>query len=244
MITRKAIIVGNAGGYRGLPHLKGVSSDISNYENFLKTKAGGQWSESEIIKLIDCTAETIITEVKNTIVDYAFITFCGHGLIRTYDKDDYVCVKDMNISVENLISPSRKQTIVIDANLIAHTHLVANINSPLITEADLTDDRSKDTRELFNLSIEDMPAGLLIVYSTHQNELAGSDETLGGHFTYCFIKAGIDWWRERSDGAVLRINGAFDTAQKNMQDIFNSNQHPALGGAARRITFPPFAFSK
>ena len=243
MTSRKAILIGNSGGYRNLKHLKGVRIDLENYRNYLKSKAGGQWHENEITILHDADSSTILNEIKNISADYTFTTCSGHGFINTYSSSDHVCLSDIDLQIGKLAYKSVKQTIIIDACREVITHTPEDLTKAFVLESK-TQAEGKDTRELFDMEIEKMPKGILVVFSTQANEAAGDDDSKGGHFTYSFLKSGRDWWNNLNNRGTFRIDSAITEAEKIMKATFLTNQNPALGGQSRRLTFPPLAFSK
>jgi hypothetical protein len=243
MVTRRALLIGNSGGYRNLHLLNGVKIDLDNYRNFLTSKAGGQWYNHEITTLVDPDENTVLKAVQQSNADYSFIAFSGHGFINSYTASDYVCLKDKDLSTGKLVSPSAKQTIVIDAC----REIITEVPEDLTKVFSLNESRQFEginTRELFDEAIQSMPSGVLVVYSTQPNESAGDDDYKGGHFTYSFIQAGRNWWNAPNNKGILRIDIAVTEAEKIMKSKFITTQSPAMGGQVRRLTFPPFAFGK
>jgi hypothetical protein len=243
MVTRKAIIIGSPGGYRGLKFLKGVSVDLDNYYYYLTSKAGGQWYRNEVVLMRDPDSATVRQEIKSSNADYTFVAFSGHGFINTFTNTDYVCLRDKDFSVGELVSPADKQTIAVDACREYFTQIPDDLLKGVMNESRLFS-AERDTRGLFDAAIENMPKGILLVYSTQPNESAGDDEHKGGHFTYSFIKSGREWWNNSSSSGILRIDAAVTAAERIIKTTFLSNQKPEMGGQIRRLTFPPFAFSK
>ena len=243
MVTRKAILIGNSGGYRNLDYLKGVNIDLANYRNFLTSKAGGQWLNHEITTLVDPDESTVLNEIQQSKADYSFITFSGHGFVNSYTNSDYICLKDKELSIGKLVTPSGKQTIVIDACREFFTHIPEDLVKTFTLNESLQFE-GINTRELFDEAILTMPLGVLVIYSTQPNEGAGDDDYKGGHFTYSFIQAGRNWWNTAGSKGILRINTAVVEGEKIMKSTFVTTQTPAMGGQVRRITFPPFAFGK
>lgn len=240
MVTRRAILIGSSGGFRELDYLSGVYIDIENYSNFLKSKAGGQWKENEIIVLRNPT----IGELKQTIgmssPDYSFVVFTGHGLINSYDKEDKIYLMDGDLSIQELVTKSHKQVIIIDAARKIENPI---INGEPITLNSFASSDGIDTRNLFDESIAVMPNGILLIFSTQINSSSGDDKNLGGYFSYSFIKSGFNWWSNRNKG-ILRIDTAIIETEKIIKSFFLTDQKPVMAGQTRRLTFPPFAFGK
>lgn len=240
MVTRKAIIIGSPGGYRSLHTLKGVKKDLENYKSFLKSKAGGEWSDNEIEVLDDPDHNHLLKEINGSLADYTFIVFSGHGYINTYTSEDTVCLKDIDLSIGKLVSPSNKQTIVIDACRQHHAPTQEALTEEL-RAAFSAEIGERSTREIFDKAITETPTGILLVFGTQAKATAGDDENKGGYFNYSFLRAGRDWWK--NGNGVLKLDKAVEKAAQIMKTIFLTNQKPEMAGQIRRITFPPFAIA-
>lgn len=240
MVTRTAILIGCSGGYRGLSFLPGVSIDLENYSNFLKSKAGGQWKEEEIIILRDPIVTELEQKIGKSNPDYSFVVYSGHGIINTYDSEDIICLKDSDASIQELVTKSHKQVIVIDAARRSESpvNLNKSVDLKITKQAD-----GIDTRNIFDESIAGMPNGILLMFSAQVGQLSGDDKNLGGYFSYSLIKSGFDWWNNNNKG-IMRINTAVDEASRIMKSVFSSVQKPEMAGQSRRITYPPFAIGK
>jgi hypothetical protein len=238
MVNRKAIIIGNSGGYRGLSYLPGVAADIENYSSFLMSKAGGEWRKDEIATLENCDSEEIFSEVLQNHAEYTFITFSGHGLIANLDQTDYISVKNADISIATLIGPCRKQTIILDVrnsciDSIADNHVAKELNA---------NKKIEPTRELFDESILKTPDGILLLCASGSSDFAFENASLGGYFTSSFLRVGKEWGNVPNNG-ILKIDTAFERAKKIICEAFKVTQIPIMGGQIRRLTFPPFSCS-
>jgi len=242
MINRKAVLIGNSGGYRSLKLLKGVKIDIENYQTFLKSSSGGQWYENEIITLNEPDSERLINTIANIKSDYCFVAFCGHGQINSFTKQDYICLKDQDVYINNLVSKSDRQTIVLDVCRNIETNL-PEIDSTFLTENLPILNESNTTRNIYDNAIEKTPKGIILVYSTLPFESGSEDIKRGGHFTYSLIKAGYEWGANKKNG-ILSLDLAIEMSELIMKNTFTSNQKPIMGGQVRRLTFPPFACSR
>jgi hypothetical protein len=242
MVTRAAILIGNSGGYRNLEHLKSVELDLQNYVNFLLSKAGGEWNQNEITVLYDPSSNELKQVIRKSNSDYCFIVFSGHGYISSYSKEDTICLKDIDLSIEELVTNSHKQTIIIDSCREMEKESDKKLYAELQTETRMFSE-GINTRILFDNAIESMPNGILLVFATQANNTAGAFSNLGGYFSYSLIKSGKDWWNNNYKG-ILRIDKAVEEAEKIMKLKFITNQSPAMAGQVRRLTFPPFAIGK
>lgn len=241
MVTRKAILIGINGGYRGLSILKGVKIDLKNYRAFLRSKLGGQWMDSEIEILEDPDSKSLTEIISNLQSDYTFIVFIGHGSIKSYTSTDKVCLKDNDVEIGKLVSPSKKQTIIIDASFRTVELKSERISEHFSFES-IDENYYKDTREDFDNAIVDLPNGVLLVFSTLPDVERGDDISKGSCFSYSLLKAGENWQCEGN--GILTIDNAVAVAEKIMKKTFQTNQRPEMAGQTRRLTFPPFAISK
>lgn len=239
MVTKRAILIGCAGGYRGLAFLRGVALDLKNYEKFLKSPAGGEWRTDEIITLYEPNVFEIKKVISDLEEDYVFVVFCGHGSIKAYDKFDFICAKDENLSILELKSKSKKQTIILDANRSPVVRLHCNSIESLLVKS--ISGKQTSTRELFNQAIMEMPQGILLVFSAQAGQIAGDDEECGGHFTYALLRVGLEWRNDLENRGIMRIDTAIAKAEFILKEECNSAQQPLMAGQVRRLTFPPFA---
>jgi hypothetical protein len=241
MVTRKAFLIGCAGGYRDLSFLKGVNLDLKNYSDFLTSKSGGEWRYDEICTLVDPTSEILESKIVNSDADYTFVVYSGHGYINSYTSDDTICLKDKDVSISSLVSLSKKQTIIIDAcREYYQPNLLLEQELKLST---LIDDRLKEsTRAIFDEAIIKNPEGILLLFAAQPNQTAGDNELLGGVFSYSLLKIGKEF-KAASSNRILTLDKALDGAKVYIKNKFNSNQTPTFAGQSRRLTFPPFAAS-
>ncbi len=240
MVTREAILIGSSGGFRELDYLPGVSVDLENYSRFLKSKAGGQWKEEEIIVLKKPTIQELKQTIGKSSPDYSFVVFTGHGFISSYDKEDKIYLRDGDVSIQELVTKSHKQVIIIDTARKIENPISMGESFGLNS---VERNEGMDTRNIFDEAIAVMPNGILLLFSTQINSSSGDDKNLGGYFSFSFIKSGINWWNNNNKG-ILRINSAIVETEKIMKSTFLTVQRPVMAGQTRRLTFPPFAFGK
>jgi len=242
-MTRKAIIICSPGGKRGLEFFRGVSLNTDNYSHFLSSKAGGQWKDEEILLLRDPDSEIVINSLENCKADYCFISFSGCGVITSFAKSDYLCLKDIDFPIAGLKSKSEKQTIIVDVCSQTKKRLTSlNIETVSANACRLIEGRQ--TRDIFDDAISKTPKGIIFIYSKGPTEIAGFDVNIGGHFTYSLLKAGLNWWENSGNEGILRLDSAVQKATSILNETFHTTQEPIMGGQIRRLTFPPFAVSK
>ena len=238
MTKRRAIIIGSQGGFRGLELLKGVSKDLSNYENHLLSDVGGNWDKDEIIKLLDPTANEVVYNIQNAIADYVFIVFSGHGFINTYSSSDYICLKDIDMSISKLVSNSKRQTIILDScrQYFTEIPLEEMKESKIFSKKHVIN----NARKIFDDAINKTPEGIILVFSAQPGQSSGDNDLLGGIFSYSLLKAS-KVWSDNYTNKILTLNQAVDLSKNVMNDTFLTLQRPGMAGQIRRLTFPPFA---
>ncbi|NOU46960.1 MAG: caspase family protein [Bacteroidales bacterium] len=243
MMNKMAIIIGSPGGYRNLSHRRSVAVDLDNYYSFLRSNAGGQWNEDEIQILRDPDSNSIKETINKVNSDYCFVAFSGHGLTNSFTEADFICLKDKDLSIKYLVSKSERQTIIIDSRREFESNLLKGDANILMEESELQI-KDNSTHNIFNDTVLRTPKGIILVYSSQPNEISGDDPNLGGHFTYSLIQAGFNWWNDKSNQGILKLDSAIDSAEIILKNKFKTTQKPLMGGQVRRLTFPPFACSK
>ena len=114
-MNRKALIIGNNTGYSAPTFLKGVTKDMFNYQDYLKSDIGGRWIPGdELTFLQNKTRREIISAVKKCYADYSFIVFSGHGCVYSKNNITYVCASDGYVSEDELDSRSLRQSLILD----------------------------------------------------------------------------------------------------------------------------------
>ena len=241
MVTRKAILIGNSGGYRNLSLLKGVEKDLDNYYSFLLSKVGGEWLPEEIRILKDVNSIELIDVISHSVADYTFVVFCGHGTISTYTATDTISLVDIDLQIGKLVNPSKKQTIVIDA--CGRANIPNGIKTNVLNSIKLEQKEKKEisTRIAFDEAIIKNSKGLILLFSGFPNDVSGDGEVCGGYFSYSLIKAGLDWGNKEKQGNILTLDNAVDNAKIILNTSFTTKQRPEMSGQIRRLTFPPFA---
>ena len=239
MVTRKAILIELSGGCRNFEYINEPSINIGNYHVFLTSYAGGAWHEKEIIRLNNPTADDLFNAMALTDVDYLFVIVNGYGHVNSYDQEDYVSLKDKDVSIEELIGKSKRQTIILDIHRqIALTTKVA------IETISFTNSEGKSTRRVFDNEVSNIPEGILLVFSASAGEQVYGNEKNGNCFSYSLLKSAKECWDSSDNQKNLRIDVALELSKTFMHTFWGIDQNPIMAGQVRRLTFPPFALSK
>lgn len=120
-MRRHAILIGYSGwDINGTAPLQGVSKDLINYRNYLKSDNGGAWLDEEITILEDKSRtqiETKLLSIRSIAYDMVFSVFSGHG---DYDDIDNYCrrleiSKNETILEKSLWGLAKRQILIFDS---------------------------------------------------------------------------------------------------------------------------------
>jgi hypothetical protein len=220
--------------------LLGAKADVKAYWEWLYSKPGGDWYGSEIKVLNTPT----IGEVKKAIqlagkIDYAFITFSGHGY-HSSDLDlTKVCLRDGRMTVRELIPDAARCTLVIDACRNVMSEIFEKSFQLSLAEARRYA-RFAEERN-FRQEFEDLVAkaekGPVFLYSCDLNESAGESRR-GGYFSRLLVEAGNAFGENNTDSSKwFSVRGAFRQAAE-ATTRKNNQQHPQFEPGRRLVHFP------
>jgi len=156
---RKAILIGCPG--EGDNYLYSVATDIQNVKTFLTSSRGGKWKSSEIITLDYPDLTSVASALQNTIADYSFIYFAGHGYET--DNDRMICLNGTDVSDLFLLDQNPRQLIILDCCREKEYAVISGI--PKDDEWFHFDGRYPE-RDAFDLAILQSPPGKKIVHAT------------------------------------------------------------------------------
>src|SRR4051812_16888452 len=115
-ITRRALLISNAGETGEQNYCKGVAVDIANYKRLFTAAHGGSWNSDEIIAIDRPTAYDVRRHVEGLSgFDYSVIAFAGHGWYSSIDRATVLTLrKDEKISELELRKDGQRRTIILD----------------------------------------------------------------------------------------------------------------------------------
>lgn len=177
--SRKALVIGSP-GIEGEGYLYSASTDVTNMKNYLLSSRGGKWKESEVNVLWNPEVVELAATIANTIADYVFIYFAGHGY-ETANGERRLCFNDADVSDFFLLNNSPRQLVVIDACREKEYPAISGI-----PEEDewLHFDGYYPEREAFDNFILQSPVGKIIVHATKSGFASWEDSKgRGGVFT-------------------------------------------------------------
>ena len=181
--VRKALIIGSP-GTEGVDYLYSASTDVTNITNHLLSSRGGKWKDNEIQVLWNPVIAELATIIENTIADYLFVYYAGHGYETTIGERK-ICLSDADVSDFFLLNNSPRQLIVIDACREKEYPAISGIPEE---EEWLPFDGYYPEREAFDNYILQSPVGKKIIHATKSGFASWEDVNgRGGVFTTSLI---------------------------------------------------------
>lgn len=241
-MKRIAIIIGNDGGIRN--YLPGVSKDIVNFTEYLKSDFGGAWEDKEIIIGKDWTTQSLKREItfqKGIGADYFLIIFSGHGYaIRNRDtyfelaSDDDLALNTLKrwlqFKKSLIIADSCRKYVEILEKAYARESLrfYSKANSPF----------RQRYREMYDLELQRLEMfHNTIILSTDLDECA-YDTDEGGLYIKNLIETARSVERYGNAG-IYSIREMHDTVAEKVAILKGYKQNPQICSTSRTMT-PPF----
>ena len=238
MISRQAILIGAPSVKPALP---GVTKDVNEIKNFLKSQKGGVWREDEIIILLDKPRDAVIKCVESAkLKDYVFITCSGHGehQIGKNIDETVMCLNEHETISINSINPQNKRHLVIVD--VCRTIVKIQESSEVLSKASVMDSAIRkndvDYRKRFDDAVMASSEGRIVAYSCDINQTAGDDGT-GGYFTQELLKSPKYISQQSVSNGIVDISKAFDIAKAATYKK-NAPQSPIFNAGRRRDFFP------
>lgn len=198
-MRKKILILSNPGREGAENYCEGVKRDVDNYKQFFLSPVGGNWYESEI----DCRQYATKSEVLKLLkdmrnLDFSIIIFVGHGYSQ-YNRS-YVELKPSiwqndttnDMDTEEFRESACKRIVILDCcrkewvPLFEHNAVVNRIEKSF--------SMYRNTREIYESVIEEMPIMNLFLYGCDLGETSGDDSRRGGYYSsalldVCYQKA-------------------------------------------------------
>lgn len=236
-MKRFALII-EASEVPGETVLPGAKADADTYHNWLYSRPGGDWFGEEIVTL----HTPAVAEVRRALaqagkVDYAFITFSGHGYHAKELDLTKVCLRDGQMTVRSLIPDTDRCTVVVDAcrNVMAEEIREAvHLSTAVLNKAAAA---TRNFRAEFERQVGLAEKGAEFLYSCDLDESAGEGRA-GGYFSRSLVVTGELFAEQNADGrGWLPMNRAFGFAAAMTTDR-NRFQHPQFEPGRRLAHFP------
>lgn len=240
-MNRSCILIGAPGSEAKQNYLNGVSLDMYNMRNYLRSNTGGAWKDYEIMDIVNPTSLQLLIALNNAKKsDFSLILFSGHGGTSIKNGKTYLEINNQgeDFPAEGLINHTSKELVIIDT---CRSYFVPQtIRQDSITKA-INEEISMSTkhRALYDTQITEADIGSLILYACSIGETA-NDTDEGGIFTQSLIKTGITLSKERDSYLYQPVNSTFNQAKIIVSSRYKT-QHPVMEGSIRRRTWFPFA---
>ena len=220
--------------------LEGATADVQAYRDWLYSKPGGDWLDSEIVRL----HTPRISEVRKALllagkVDYAFVAFSGHGFHSKELDLTKLCLQNGRMTVREIIPDAARCTVVVDACRNVMPEIFRKSFQLTLNEAKRYAKfaEERNFRQEFEDLVAEAEKGPVFLYSCDLDESAG-ESRLGGYFSRFLVEAGNVFGDQNTDGSKwFSVKGAFRDAAE-ATTLRNRQQHPQFEPGRRRAHFP------
>ncbi|MDL2228400.1 caspase family protein [Bacteroidales bacterium OttesenSCG-928-K03] len=217
-MKRRAILIGNTNG------LQGVSVDLQNYKNFLKSKKGGAWLDNEITIIENKTEHILMANILNIRIkenpDFVFLVFSGHGgCVR--NKTILELKENEFIDEGRLLNIAKRQITIVDCCRGVDSEQKGDSIEMFASGGTIGD----KIRQLYDDRIMKSDKQQVIIYSCSIGETSIDTGLSGGLYTKNLLEA----INNISFEDYLTINHAHEIAAKNTTEEaikLNHNQNP------------------
>jgi len=219
--------------------LPGPEPDNRNLINHLTSSLGGDWLSDEIMSLSNPTIRQVDTAVSAFLngADYTFVVFTGHGYINSEDSDlQYMEVRDGDISIRQLLTSVKRQTIIIDACRGYLSPSQQELTKGLSSHFENFSAR-QSTRQLFERGILNAEEGITVLYSASENQ-SSSDSKKGAAYLFSILKVCDLWEESDKSNSLFTLKDAHEYGTKYMKNNFITNQEPTMNSEKRMRYFP------
>lgn len=171
-----------------------ANEDIAAWRRFLRSNAGGAWTEEEITRLSNCGRDAALAAVRAAKgADYSFIVFAGQGEIRQGDlpwpEASVVLGDGASLSERELNSGTPRCTMVFD-----WSNRYSAESAPVGPESEPD---SGKCRDLFDQAMENAEAGLIKIYGS----TSGTAADQGPSFSRLLLHT-VQEWATKSHGVL------------------------------------------
>jgi hypothetical protein len=252
-ISRRALLISNAGEIGAENYCKGVFRDIANYTRLFTSPQGGWWQTSEIVILDRPTVSQVKREMDTlTGYDYSFIGFAGHGWYSKPDAAEVLVLrKGEELSSLELRKSGGKRTIILDCCREIHNEsaLSPEERSRMLLSKSAAARRVPNPqlcRDKFDLDVSKSSRSLVVMHSSTPPEKSGDDERLGGYYTFG-VHSTADAWAEKqsedgwkSSADALSVVGAHEGAAASTRRRSGDRQNPTIEKPRGDTTYFPY----
>lgn len=221
--------------------LSGPPFDNEHYRSFLTSNLGGRWEDSEILSLPNPKASLVTRAVKEFLngADYTFTIFTGHGFLNSDENNrQYLEVADGDISILNLRTTAKRQTLIIDACRGFHSPSEAILKGFSEVYEHLTGD-PYSTRLMFNNAVMRAEEGWTVLYAASRNQTA-LDTDNGAAYLLSLLHTAENWEEIDKKNNIIGLKVIHDYAKIYLSENFETIQIPSMN-KEKRLRYFPFA---
>jgi hypothetical protein len=212
-MNKKILLIGNSDG------LPGVKKDFVNYESFFMSPIGGNWYNTEIIRMMNPSQQNLRNELKrlqSLKLDYLIVMFSGHGgqarevVIEINEKEE-------RIYESELVNIAERQITILDCCRVRIAESINLSDSVMMRKAATTE---INTRQEYEKRIMQAIPQQVRLFACKVGETA-EDTSDGGIYSLKLISAA-----KYFDTDYLTIGKAHSEATTNTTVSTNYRQHP------------------
>lgn len=227
-MKRKAILIesSNVAGQNDLP---GARVDVENWQSFLTSPLGGEWTSDEIVVLRKPYSSDVERQLQLASDGYCFVAFSGHG------EDGSVALNESYLSypISSLRPRGSRGAMVIDAcrGVSTATYNFANLaeslanastgrtlvlkNSARCNSTDFTEVRAFSARAYNTFASSRATwesgftslTGIVEMFACARGQGADEDPNAGGYYTSLLLASAEAW---KNTGGVAKIHTTLD----------------------------------
>lgn len=238
-MTRCAILVGSPfiEGQKG--YLPGVTPDITNMNEHLRSLNGGAWKSSEI-KILTNPSRSELISACSISVDFVLFQYSGHGFEYNSSGTQIDINPNENISLREIHKAisAKHRIYLLDCCRKVEKIVEKSMNFSMESLRESVAIRNA-YRKKYEDIIDTCEEGIVLIHSCDKNQAAAEDEKgRGGIFTYSLFNS-VNDLQTLEEIEYYSINTCFDLALKKMdQDYLYNTQLPQINTERRNNEYP------
>ena len=244
-MRRRALILHYAGDVTN--YLTGVSADIENIKNFLRSNYGGAWEDSEITVTPNNSSVNDLKCYFNESVEstyYYLIFYTGHGSyiegkgsIYWLNNQEYI----NDAWLQNCIGKKAAAMLISDSCQVIEKLQEGGILEQRSFSVETLKSVREECRVLYNETLRKLPSGMFVTASSvSPGEEAAEDSKLGGYYIHSLLQAAKKVVQNnKHQNGIYGIGYIHSLAYEQVEQLSNGKQTPYLKGYTRSSQ-PPF----
>ena len=249
-MIRRALLI-EAGKAKGQKVIEGPAADIRRLRTWFGDQDGGAWNDCEILSLNNPSPSEVTRAVLGLSgVDYAFVSFSGHGYIqenaRTGSRTQKIILGTGDEMDFAALRPNVDKCLLV-CDACREVHKVFWMAEARLSHVPVKLARKRYTRESYRLwfeaAITQAAAGAFRMYGCRPTQVCYEDPLEGGFFTSSLIDSAASWVDSATGHGCLLAQEVLTLAANRVSLLAhgkNPAQLPSGGGEDRsgRNAFP------